>query len=73
MIPSSGLVLMTPRSASKIVSTKMISTGSLTCGLASATAPAVPSCTFCSMNVAGRSLYAVRACASTVSLRCPVM
>ena len=25
------------------------------------------------LKVAGRSLYAVRACASTASLRCPVM
>ena len=73
MMPSSVFVLMMPRSVSKIVSTKMMSTGSSTRLFASATAPAVPSCTFCSMNDAGMSLYADRACASTASFKCPVM
>ncbi|HMN09584.1 MAG TPA: hypothetical protein PKC83_12455 [Gemmatimonadaceae bacterium] len=72
MIPSASVLLITERSASKMVSTKMMRTGASTCGLASATAPAVPSCTCCSMKTPGMP-KAVRACASTFSLRCPVM
>jgi hypothetical protein len=72
MMPSASVVLMTDRSASKIVSTKMMSTGWSTYGRASPTAPAVPSCTRCSTNTAGRPMSS-RACASTFSFRCPVM
>ena len=72
MIPSASIVWITDRSASKIVSTKMISTGWSTYGAASATAPAVPSCTACSMKTESNG-YLPRAYASTLSLRCPVM
>src|SRR5688572_10115101 len=72
MIPSASARLMSVRSASKTVSTKMINTGPFTWGRARLIAPAVPSCTFCSMKRDG-ILYRARANASTCSLRCPVM
>src|SRR5689334_24777183 len=49
-IPSASIVFVTDRSASKIVSTKITSTGWSTYSRASATAPAVPSCTTCSRS-----------------------
>ena len=55
-----GALARRERSASKIVSTKMMSTGWSTYGCASFTAPAVPSCTFCSMNTAGSGVLRPR-------------
>src|SRR5437773_9714116 len=52
-IPSASTVLMSDRSASNSVSTKMISTGWSTNGRARLMAPAVPSNVFCSTNLAG--------------------
>src|SRR5215210_3476425 len=72
MIPSASVRLISVRSASNTVSTKMIRTGPVTCGRARFIAPAVPSWTFCSMKREG-ILYRARANASTCSFKCPVM
>ena len=60
MIPSASVRLISVRSASKTVSTKMMSTGSCTNGRARLTAPAVPSCTFCSMKRDGNRVARAR-------------
>ena len=59
-MPSASVRFTTERSASKIVSTKMMNTGWSTYGRASATAPAVPSCTFCSMNTRVERVFRAR-------------
>jgi hypothetical protein len=71
MMPSASTSFTADRSASKMVSTKTISTGWSTYGRARLTAPAVPSCTCCSTNTDGTS-SASRACCSTFSFRWPV-